>query len=709
MKKIITLSLLLFAISFNSQTKEKVASFLENTPYFNDYHEELFFLHTNKTVYFTGEDIWFSAYILDKMSEKPSEITKNLHINLYNSEFNLIGTKLFHVVDGKADGQFKLLETLASGNYYLELDTNWNKNFKKGTVSKIEVINLNSPEKKEITPVNNLDLVNKNQNPLKNEVLIHRNLGEYNSTNFNFEINRNFHKKYKGKTLFAVLHKNNIIQSCAGIEIKNKKNYTIKFDQLFFLNGVNTITLFDKNNKIITQKPFWNFNSKIGELEITKNKVTKDSLFLNLKLLKSNSKSRLSISVLNEENELVYNDNNILDAFLDVNYKEIKKQNKNNKVDSFLNNRASNLSSSKLIDTIFYKNETGVVIKGKVNSNIKDFDNYKIMLSSKENNLFLVNDINEDTSFEFDKLHLKHPSKYTLSLINSDAETKNGKFYVFGNSYDYTPNSTLVGIKNKSSEKIKKRLNPEYLISRKKDVIELDEVEIKTVVDREQKIKNKYKNIIGGSFTDFYIPDENLAAGVDIFEYLNNIPGLVLYYVPLTNEPLIFNNRGQNSITGGQLVNVKLNGTPLGEDLDPLIGMLTADFEIITVNLSGAGEGLRGSNGVVNLIQKTGYDFKKRRRINYGNKNTSKGFEKTAFKYKEPKLEFNDEYSLKAFNVIDWIPDFKLEADNTTLLKIPLKDNQRNIKLIINGFDNQGTLIHKTIIIKDDFKEKQLN
>ena len=702
MKKKISLVLLLIAISMNSQTKEKVASFLENNPYFNDYHEELFFLHTNKTVYFSGEDIWFAAYILDKMNEKPSEITKNLHINLYNSEFKLIEQKLYHAVNGKANGQFKLLENLTSGDYYLELDTNWNKNFKKGTVFKIEVINLDSPEKKITTATNNLGLVNKNQLTLKNEVFIIRNLNEYNSTSFNFYIDKNLYESYKGETLFAVLHKNNIIQSCAGLEINNKKKYTIKFDELFLLNGVNTITLFNKNNEVLAKKLFWNFNSKIGEVQITKNKETKDSLFLNIKLPKNTSKSTLSISVLNAENELLFNETNILKSFLDVDYKEIK----NNKIDELLSNKNYTFSFSRIIDTILYKNETGVVIKGKVNSKIKDFKNFKIMFSSKENNLFLVNNINEDNSFKFDSLHIKHPSTYTLSLINNEEKTKRGKFYVYDNYHNYIPNSILKGVRNNDiiTSKEINRSSTEYLISRKKDVITLEEIKIKTIIDREKKIKDKYKNIFGGSSTSFYIPDENLAFGTDIFDYLNNIPGLVVYYVPLTNKPLIFNTRGPNSITGSQVVNVKLNGTPLGEDLDPIIGLLTTDFEIITVNITGAGEGLRGSNGVVNLIQKTETEYKKRKHKNYGIKETIKGFEKSLSKYVKSELEFNDTHSLKAFNVIDWIPDFKLESNNNRLLKIPLNYDQRNIKLIINGFSTDGTLIHKSIIINDVFK-----
>ena len=67
--------------------------------------------------------------------------------------------------------------------------------------------------------------------------------------------------------------------------------------------------------------------------------------------------------------------------------------------------------------------------------------------------------------------------------------------------------------------------------------------------------------------------------------------------------------RGPRSLSGSQLVNVKLDGVFLGDDLLPLTGLLTSDFEVIMVNLNGAGEGIRGSNGVVNLILRTDVEY----------------------------------------------------------------------------------------------------
>ena len=710
MKRVFLLLFLTFInLTFSQSTsQEKVTNFINSSPYFTNNHEELFFLHTNKSVYFSGEDIWFAAYVLDKLNEVPSEITKNLHLNLYNSSFNLVDSKLYHVNKGKTFGQFGLSENLSSGIYYIELDTNWNKNFKKGTVTKIEIINLKAVENNQSISNDSIEEVQNFNESLprsQDHPKITRNLTEYNSTLFYLTINKELYQKYNGEPLFVVLHKDRSINSCALIEVGNKKRYPIKFAPEFLSNGANTITIFDTAHTIITKKTFWNYNSKLGTLEITKNKKTKDSLFLNLRVLNSSAESRLSISILDTDSEINTEDQTILSSFLDADYTEILLHQKNNTLDAFLNKKAFPLSSLHPTHQYRYKNETGIRIKGKVNSTTKKLEKYKIMLSSKENELFEIQEINKDLSFEFENLYLTHPSNFTLSLINKKSETIKGSFYIFPNYYHYKPNKTLEGVREEKLKIDKDDPVPDavHSIRLEEDVVELEAIEFKTVVDKEKEIRKKYENTLGAGFTEFYIPDENLAAGTDIFEYLGNVPGLRVVYVPLSNAPLIFSTRGAKSITGSQIVNVKLNGIPLGEELDPLVGFRTSDFEVIMVNLSGAGEGQRGANGVVNLIQKNVTNSKKRA-ISHEVNQTVMGYEKSLPTFVQPRIKFNDEKSLKAYGVIDWIPNFKLSSNTTAVLKIPFNTNQKNTKLSINGFNDDGLLIHTIININDAFK-----
>ena len=148
------------------------------------------------------------------------------------------------------------------------------------------------------------------------------------------------------------------------------------------------------------------------------------------------------------------------------------------------------------------------------------------------------------------------------------------------------------------------------------------------------------------------------------------------------------------------MVNVKLNGIFLGEDLLPLTGLLTSDFEVIIVNLSGAGEGLRGSNGVVNLILRTDAEYLQN---NYNRKTvvkeTTNGYETSLSQYVKSNIKFNNITLEKAYGTITWFGDVKIDASNKAILKIPVSKNHKNITLTINGFDKKGKLIHQKINI----------
>ncbi len=705
MKKTLFLFLILVTTNLISQTKqEKVtADFIANNPYFNSYQQELFFLHTNKTMYFSGEKIWFAAYVLNKSDEKPSTITKNLHVNLYDTNFKLIDQKLYYVKDGKATGQFKLLENLVSGNYYLELDTNWNRNFKKGTITKIEIVNLINQQEKKLDNDTPTKVLQKTNVQIKQTFLISRVLKNNNSAAFKIRTTKSTIEKHQGNTLFAVLHKDGVLRACAPINIDKKNNYTIKFDADFFLNGANTITLFSRNNTILAEKSFWNFDTKLGQIAIDRKVKKRDSLFVYLKLPENISQPNLSVSILNAETKMISNHNNIKNSFIDVDYDAIKKLKKNNDVDNFIAKRTTH-KLNKTSNLLLYNNEIGVKVKGSVNTNIKNSNGYKVTLTSRENELLLVSDLNKDMSFEFNNLFLKHPTDYKLSL--SDNKKKNGKadFYLYDLFYNYKTDSILKTNNihfNKESKK--SNLSKENILFKlDDDAIELDEVVVTSYIDKQKMMRKKHQNIIGVQFSNFHIPDENLAAGTDIFYYLYNVPGVLVKYDPLTNIPYVYNDRGPKSITGNQLMNVKLNGVPLNGDLSPLIGLLTSDVEVIVVNLSGAGEGLRGTNGVIDIILKRGGSFSSKRKFSRIRKRqTTKGFETSLNKYVKSNIIFSNNHWIKSYGTIDWIPNLKEDSNKQILLKIPISNKHRSIKLIINGFDKNGVLIHEDILISN--------
>jgi len=130
---------------FTEQTKE----FLDKNVYLYNIEKEKFYLHTNKTIYYSGEKIWFKAYIVEDSNNKPHPSTNNLFVNFYSPEKKLISSQLFYTEAGFTYGEIDINAELVSGTYYIDLDTNKNRNFKNGSVIPIQIISTSNKENNE--------------------------------------------------------------------------------------------------------------------------------------------------------------------------------------------------------------------------------------------------------------------------------------------------------------------------------------------------------------------------------------------------------------------------------------------------------------------------------------------------------------------------------------------------------------------------------
>jgi hypothetical protein len=143
-KKLLTGVLLLVGVIGYAQEKTAADAYLD---YFKSPRESLY-MHTNKTTYLPGEEIWFKVYALDRQSQLTSKKTSNIHFGLFDKDGKQLDRKLFLAKEGYAYGNIAIDSTFASGDYYLKISTNWMKNFKEDDtfVKQIKVINPASDE-----------------------------------------------------------------------------------------------------------------------------------------------------------------------------------------------------------------------------------------------------------------------------------------------------------------------------------------------------------------------------------------------------------------------------------------------------------------------------------------------------------------------------------------------------------------------------------
>lgn len=90
--------------------------------------EERVYLHFDKLFYEPGEAIWFSAYLRDGQTLKPSQKSDIIHVELLNPKGGVEKSLNIIAKNGKAAGDFQLDNEALGGLYKVRAYTNWMKN-----------------------------------------------------------------------------------------------------------------------------------------------------------------------------------------------------------------------------------------------------------------------------------------------------------------------------------------------------------------------------------------------------------------------------------------------------------------------------------------------------------------------------------------------------------------------------------------------------
>jgi uncharacterized protein YfaS (alpha-2-macroglobulin family) len=114
-------------------TPEKENAFIktlkENFERFNKkIPQDRIYLHTDKTFYSPGETLWFSAYVRDAATMKPSTESDIVQVQLISPKGNVENTYKIICKNGIAAGDFSFAEGCSGGIYKIKAFTNWQKN-----------------------------------------------------------------------------------------------------------------------------------------------------------------------------------------------------------------------------------------------------------------------------------------------------------------------------------------------------------------------------------------------------------------------------------------------------------------------------------------------------------------------------------------------------------------------------------------------------
>ena len=96
--------------------------------YTSDKYPEKIYVHTDKPFYTAGEDVWFSAYLVNGVTHIASAKSSVVHVELLDSEGNIISECKLFAESISVQGDFKLPADLNDGTYILRAYTNYMQN-----------------------------------------------------------------------------------------------------------------------------------------------------------------------------------------------------------------------------------------------------------------------------------------------------------------------------------------------------------------------------------------------------------------------------------------------------------------------------------------------------------------------------------------------------------------------------------------------------
>ena len=121
---------------FAQQDKDVQASLLEKAAlvqrFSRMYPQEKAYLHFDNTGYFIGETIWFKAYVTRTDTDRPTDLSGVLYVELLNPAGDVVERRKLELKDGQGRGDIRLDKILTSGFYEVRAYTRYMANWGTG-------------------------------------------------------------------------------------------------------------------------------------------------------------------------------------------------------------------------------------------------------------------------------------------------------------------------------------------------------------------------------------------------------------------------------------------------------------------------------------------------------------------------------------------------------------------------------------------------
>ncbi|WP_396635791.1 hypothetical protein [Maribacter sp. R77961] len=489
-------------------------------------------------------------------------------------------------------------------------------------------------------------------------------------------------------------------------------------EKKILLKGMNVLTLFDSTETPVLERLFFNsLDMEIPQVDIHELKEEKDSLTIQVKVRKTENKlQNLSISVLPKSSKSYNPKDNIISTFYLTPYVNGFIENPSYYFQEFNQRKEAELdlllmlqgwSSYEWGNILKYPPkqkfnfENGLSIAGTINNKLSSRDKLYLRMPNKTSSVLNVT----DNYFKFSNYYPFKGEKIKFSLVRNNLRLMKPNIQI--GSFMPRMNDSIASIwKENNTQAVDFESSIKYISDffLSDDTIQLEEVTV--VEDKRSEVaeknvfipkylKNKVTEVTENiEFRFPYILDIIRSKGYEVRE------GLAF----ASTERVVIRVRTVQSFGGVNSTDpdrifpkpiIYLNDVRLS-NFDQLHELPTSEVEAYHIDRTGAGEGVRGSGGVIRIYTRRGGT--KAKSI-FEEIPEEQVFEYTfAEGFQIPKKFYTPQYgsykndSFERFGVIHWIPELRTDENGLASFKI-INTGLKDISFFIQGMGLNGALL----------------
>jgi len=156
-KKIAASFIIVTLLSFSLLNNFRELVFEKLNAYANNYPEKVY-IQTDKPYYVTGENIWYTVYLVNGINHKKTDKSHIIYVELINKNDSILSKKQLYTNNISVAGDFEIKKEWKPGKYLIRAYSNYMRNSDSGFIFKKEIsifnIEINDTENQLISNLN---------------------------------------------------------------------------------------------------------------------------------------------------------------------------------------------------------------------------------------------------------------------------------------------------------------------------------------------------------------------------------------------------------------------------------------------------------------------------------------------------------------------------------------------------------------------------